>query len=86
MKKILVISNSATSYHSPILKKIARNNYLHAIYYNNYCFNNWYNKEYKTLIKKERKLFKGYNFTFIKSNLSIIKFFEFIYTFLSILY
>lgn len=86
MKKILVISNSAASYHSPILKKIAKKNYLHAIYYNNDYFNDWYNKEYKTLIKKERNLFKGYNCTFIKSDSSIIKFFEFLYIFISIIY
>ena len=56
MKKILVISNSAASYHSPILKKIAKKNYLHAIYYNNDYFNDWYNEEYKTLIKKRKKV------------------------------
>ena len=56
MKKILVISNSAASYHSPILKKIAKNNYLHVIYYSNDLYNDQYNKEYDTVIKKERKL------------------------------
>jgi len=86
MKKILVISNSATSYHSPIFNKIAKNNYLHVIYYSNYYYNDWYNKEYEVLIKKERKLFKGYNYSFIKSNLPIIKFFEFLYNFISIVY
>ena len=86
MKKILVISNSAASYHSPIFKKIAKNNYLHVIYYSNDLYNDQYNKEYDTVIKKERKLFKGYDYTFIQSSFPIIKFFQFLYIFISIIY
>ena len=79
MKKILVISKTVSSYHSPIFKKIGKNNYLHALYYRNDQFINWYNPEYKTVIKKNKKLFIGYKFTFINSSNSILKLIEFTY-------
>ena len=85
MKKILIISNTVSSYHSPIFKNLAKKNYVHAIYYKNDQYEDWYNKEYKTLIKKNRSLFKGYNFSIIKFENFFLKYINFIYQFLKII-
>ena len=65
MKKILVVCRNASTYHAPIFRGLANKSDLRVLYIEKDGYINKYNKEYRSIIKKDFSMFKDYKYKFL---------------------
>ena len=67
MKKILITCSNASTYHAPVFRNLSKVCELKVLFGEKDLFHGYYSEEYKTYIKRNSDVFKGYNFKFLNN-------------------
>jgi glycosyltransferase involved in cell wall biosynthesis len=68
MKKILITCSNASTYHAPVFRNLSKVSELKVLFGEKDLFHGYYSEEYKTYIKRNPDVFKGYNFQFLNNS------------------
>ena len=85
MKKILVVCRNASTYHAPIFRGLANKSDLRVLYIEKDGYINKYNKEYRSIIKKDFSMFKNYKYKFLPKKKFFFRYIIFYFTILSLI-